>query len=229
MNARLFVLAIVFALIAALFMAVSAPVEENVFRMTLGGDCSADRATGDLYHIWDPYCITEQGNGSAVSVPEEDRDRGLSDVSPAKTEREDDENTTPATASVNNPLGDPAGNPLADSPYAPGDGPDPSDAEKLKDPAGDSNPSGGEKLKEPDGGSKNQTVNQGKPHKDIGKSPEKEYTNSASDNANSQGKQDCPADKPDTKKDKERTKDHDGPSDQGQKSDQVEIKDKKKK
>lgn len=228
MNARLFVLAIVFALIAALFMAVSAPVEENTFRMTLGGDCSADRATGDLYHIWDPYCITDQGNESAT---------GSND---------------PLGDPAGNLPGESSYAPDGGQPNSPGDGPDPSDDEnlkdsdgdsdpaggkklkdsdgdsnpaggkKVKDPDGDSNPAGSEKLKDTDAGSKNQTANQGKPQKDTGKSPEKEYPNSASDNANSQGKHDCPAEK-------ELAKDHDGPSDQDQKSDQVEIKGQEKK
>jgi hypothetical protein len=40
------------------------PVEVNSGQssyLTLGGDCSADRATGDLYYTPDGYCLNSQG------------------------------------------------------------------------------------------------------------------------------------------------------------------------
>lgn len=70
MNARLLILAVLTAVILALFMSASAPgqePQEAYFRMTLGGDCSADRATGDLYHPVDPYCIVAQGSAGPVT------------------------------------------------------------------------------------------------------------------------------------------------------------------
>jgi hypothetical protein len=40
----------------------------GVYRMTIGGDCSADRATGDLYQHFDPYCLTTEGKPAARLV-----------------------------------------------------------------------------------------------------------------------------------------------------------------
>jgi hypothetical protein len=40
-----------------------------VYHTVGGGDCSADRATGDLYHISDRYCITERGSSSPTTIP----------------------------------------------------------------------------------------------------------------------------------------------------------------
>jgi hypothetical protein len=110
MNAKLYILAILTIIILALYMTVSAPaqkpvpeqsvVEQTTIALkvesykTLGGDCSADRATGDLYvqshdpyaNQPDPYCLTDQGPTNNL-LSDLDKDRG-SDTSYVPTEKQ---------------------------------------------------------------------------------------------------------------------------------------------
>lgn len=153
MNAKLYILAILSIIILALYMTAYAPAPEtgSSSYQTLGGDCSADRATGDLYvhshnpyaNQPDPYCLIDQG--TTDNLPGDvDKDRG-SDHSYVPTDKQadhpdsstsqngkrprkqrEDKPNTPVEPSINTPGSDgsnpPAGGQI-DQPGGGGTGP----------------------------------------------------------------------------------------------------------
>lgn len=68
-------LALVIAVVIALLLSANT-ARDNSNYSTLGGDCSADRATGDLYvksenplvNLPDPYCLTVEGTPASYFV-----------------------------------------------------------------------------------------------------------------------------------------------------------------
>jgi hypothetical protein len=205
MNAKLLIIAILTAVILALYMTVSAPAPEGEpdIRVTLGGDCSADRATGDLYHPVDPYCIVAEGPTGGSMAPNgpgagydarQADDTSNREADEPGRKHENGSSSTPAIVPVTgNGPDDPAilVNPPAVEPE------DPTTPEiDVLPPTG------------PHDGPKDPDKNQPKdPNKDDD-SRDKQCKKDGRDNVNSQGNHDCSGDQPDPHSGQERTTDH---------------------
>lgn len=238
MNARLFILAILTLIIAALFMSVSAPAEDTVFRMTLGGDCSADRATGDLYQISDRYCIVDEGTGSVpaapagrgervvkrgqglrqgyVSVIADDRgnDQGDNQGLDISTAQPDEQGSNQGDGGSENQIDEQPKEQTDDISSAQNNTQPKNDGDNQKDKRGSTalNDPVDEQAKDKRNGSSNTKVDKQPKDQDDPDSSDKKCKKAERDNVNSQGNHNCSADNPDTNSGQERTIDHGQPA-----------------
>jgi hypothetical protein len=236
MNARVLILAILAAVILLLVMTVYAPADEAIVYMTLGGDCSADRATGDLYHTPDPYCLVEEGNQIPVTALGVSGNRGGKQVvkhgqglrlgyeSTVKNDRSSDQDDDRAPASSNAPIdAQDSGASLAQiEPLA-------ADNSTNDQIITTNNQDGGESSGDQIDNSTDNKDKEGPKDqsKDRG-SADKECKKTGRDNVNSQGNHNCSGDNPDASSGQERTTDH-GQSGQDQGGNPDKDKDKKDK
>jgi hypothetical protein len=200
MNARLLILAILTAVILALYMTVSAPATEGEpdIRATLGGDCSADRATGDLYHPADPYCLVAEGPAGGSMAPN----------GPGAGYDRKQDNNSPSIPAIVPDTGPGPDDPViqvvifVDPPVVePGDPPSPGIDEpgKDKDDPRRNDPPNKEIKRQPKDDPKDRKADEPK---------DKQCKKDGRDNVNSQGNHDCSADHPDPHSGQERTTDH---------------------
>ncbi len=215
MNAKLLILAILTAVILALYMTVSAPATEGEpdIRMTLGGDCSADRATGDLYHPVDPYCLVAEGPAGGSMAPngpgagydgKQGDDTSNRQVNEPRRKQEGGGTSVPGTGSGPD---DPAIQ--LDPPIV---GPDDPPTPRIDEPGKDkdnphpSDPPDEHVKRPPKDDPKDRNTEQPKDKDDAPK--DKQCKKDGRDNVNSQGNHDCSADHPDPHSGQERTTDH---------------------
>jgi hypothetical protein len=234
MNAKSTTLAIVIVVFVLLFMRASAPGQAPDFGyFTLGGDCSADRATGDLYPFPDPYCMVDEGPASVVAgnpVRDPDENQG-NDRLNRQTEQQLDNPLRSSESKVDKPSlnrgngsskakveakrHDPvSGNaePTVDIPSIDqGKGSSNPEVDKKHDDPdeGSSNPKIDEKHRDPDDDRSEPKVDRpsNKP-RDGQNGDDKPCKKDGRDNANSQCKHNCSSDNPDARSGQKRTTDH---------------------